>query len=191
MKVRLSELLKSIVPVTLSALALFFLFAFPARAQKIENAPEIIASGGAFTLEKAVTAGGGNAKQSSPLSESGTTGQTVAGIRSTGGQFAVYSGFWTPDGFAPTASNAVVGGRTLTASGLGIRNVQVTITFPSGAIRTAVSGSFGYYRFSDIPVGALYVISVSAKKYTFSESSQVRQVIDDLQDVDFIADAGD
>jgi len=191
MKVRLSELLKSIVPVTLSALALFFLFAFPARAQKIENAPEIIASGGAFTLEKAVTAGGGNAKQSASMSENGTTGQAVAGVRSTGGNFTLYAGFWTPGDLVPTAANAVVGGRILTADGAGIRNVQITITCPSGEIRTSVSTTFGYYRFAEIPVGGIYVITVVAKKYTFSQGTQVRTVQDDLQDVDFIADASE
>jgi hypothetical protein len=135
-----------------------------------------------------VTAGGGQAKQISQFSENGTTGQTIAGVRSTGGNFAVHSGFWTPETLAPTAANAVVGGRILTASGLGIRNVQVTILFPNGELRTTLSSSFGYYRFADIPVGALYVIAVSAKKYTFTESSQARQVMDDLTDVDFVAD---
>jgi hypothetical protein len=85
----------------------------------------------------------------------------------------------------------VVGGRILTDSGAGIRNVQVAITFPSGEIRTSVSKTFGYYRCAEIPVGAVYVISVSAKKFTFAQPSQVRQVQDDLQDVDFIADAMD
>jgi hypothetical protein len=55
-------------------------------------------------------------------------------------------------------------------------------------VRTTVSSSFGYYRFADIPVGASYIISVAAKKYSFSEPSQIRQVQDDLQDIDFVAD---
>jgi hypothetical protein len=76
----------------------------------------------------------------------------------------------------------------LTASGAGIRNVQISITFPSGEVRTTLSSSFGYYRFADVPVGAIYVISVAAKKYSFSEPSQIRQVQDDLPDVDFVAD---
>jgi len=174
---------------TIMTAAIFSLSALPAQAQKEENpATEIVASGGTFTLEKTVTAGGGMKKENSPLSENGTTGQTAAGLRSTGGNFTLYSGFWTPDNFAPTAANALVSGRVLTANGAGIRNVQITITFPSGAIRTTTSATFGYYRFSEIPVGATYVISVAAKKYTFAPSSQVKQVQDDLQDVDFIAD---
>ena len=154
---------------------------------KLENPPGIIASGGSFTLEKAVTAGGGGNKQLSPLNENGTAGQSVAGVRSTGGGYSLYSGFWTPDDLAPTAASVVLGGRILTAAGLGIRSVQVTITFPSGEIRTTVSSSFGYYRFTEIPAGDIYVIAVAAKKYTFANPTQVRSVQDDLQDVDFIA----
>ena len=164
-------------------------FCVSAGAQeKTALTAEIVASGGTFALEKAVTAGGGVKKEIAPLNENGTTGQAAAGVKSAGGQFTLHSGFWTPDDFAPTASSAVVGGRILTSSGAGIRNVQVTITFPSGEIRSTVSTSFGYYRFAEIPVGEIYVISVAAKKYTFSQASQIRQVIDDLQDVDFVAD---
>ena len=171
-----------------ASVALIFLGSFPASAQKVEKSPEIVASGGTFALEKTVLAGGGSQMAQSSVNQNGTTGQTIAGVRSTGGNFSLYSGFWTPDDFAPTAANAVVGGRILTTGGAGIRNVQVTITFPSGEIRTTKSSAFGYYRFAEIPVGDIYVISVAAKKYIFSQPSQVRSVQDDLQDVDFIAD---
>ena len=155
---------------------------------KEEASPEIVASGGAFTLQKTVTAGGGGQMSQASLNQSGTSGQTVAGVRSTGGSYSIYSGFWTPDDFIPTSSNVVVGGRILTAYGAGIRNVQITITFPSGEFRTVLSSTFGYYRFTDIPVGGTYVISVASKKFTFSQPTQMRQVHDDLQDVDFTAD---
>ena len=173
--------------IILSIALLSLLSAFPARAQKVESSPEIVASGGTFTLEKTVTAGGGNRMSQAAFDQSGTAGQTVAGNRSTGGQFTLYPGFWTPENLAPTAANVVVGGRILTANGAGIRNVQITITFPSGEIRSTASTSFGYYRFSDIPAGQFYVISVAAKKYTFPEPTQIRQVQDDLTDVDFTA----
>lgn len=168
----------------------FGLFIVTVKAQEVketDKAPEIVASGGTFTLEKAVTAGGGVKKDVAPINENGTTGQAIAGVRSTGGNFSLSAGFWTPETLAPTAASAVVGGRILTASGAGARNVQITITFPTGEIRTAASGTFGYYRFAEIPVGGTYIISVAAKKFAFSQPSQIRQVQDDLQDVDFIA----
>lgn len=166
-----------------------FLFFIPADGQENSKQPaEIVASGGTFALEKTVTAGGGNQMSQASINQSGTTGQAAAGVKSTGGQFSLYSGFWTPDNLAPTAANVVVGGRILTARGAGIRNVQITITFPSGEIRSTVSSAFGYYRFAEIPAGGIYVITVSARKYVFSQLSQIRQVQGDLQDIDFIAE---
>ena len=164
---------------------LFFAAVFEASAQT----EEIVASGGTFTIHKSVVAGGGRAKQLSPVNEHGTAGQTIAGVRSNGGQFSLYSGFWTPENFAPTAAMAVVSGRVKTADGRGIRNVYVTITFPTGETLTTASSTLGYYSFTEIPSGATYVISVAAKRYAFSQPSQVRQIMEDATDVDFIADA--
>ena len=187
LNVKSGGIMKLIATLILNGLA-FLLAAASVHAQKTENPPEIIATGGAFALEKSVTAGGGTPKLSAAsLGENSTAGQALAGVRSNGGQFSLYSGFWTPDDLAPTAAQVVVGGRILTAFGQGIRNVRVTIAFPSGETRTTLSSSFGYYRFADIPAGDIYTISVAAKKYTFANPTQIRQVQDDLQDVDFTA----
>jgi hypothetical protein len=158
-----------------------------ARAQQNGETPNLVSSGGAFTLEKTVVAGGGNQMTQQQLNLSGTTGQPIAGYRSTGGNFSVYSGFWTPEDFVPTAASVTVGGRVKTAEGKGIRNVIVTITFPSGEQRTVLSGTFGYYRFAEIPAGESYVFSAAAKRYTFSQPTQIRNITDDTQDIDFIA----
>ncbi|HEY8558824.1 MAG TPA: carboxypeptidase-like regulatory domain-containing protein, partial [Pyrinomonadaceae bacterium] len=80
------------------------------------------------------------------------------------------------------------GGRILTAAGLGIRNAQITITFPTGETRAAKSTAFGYYRFAEIPSGATYVISVAAKRFAFSNATQIRVVEDETLDLDFVAD---
>jgi hypothetical protein len=161
------------------------LFALSVRAQT----NEIQASGGSFTLEKQVVAGGGSRMQQSTINQTGTAGQPVAGYKSSGGNFSLYSGFWTPEDFAPTAANVVVGGQVKTADGRGIKNVTVTVAFPSGQTRTALSGSFGYYRFDEIPAGGIYIFSVAAKRFTFAQSAQARQISDDTQDIDFAAAA--
>jgi hypothetical protein len=145
-------------------------------------------SGGTFTLTKSVVAGGGREMTQAQINLHGTAGQASAGIQSIGGQFSLHSGFWAPEMLAPTAAEVVAGGRIKTASGKGIKNVTVTVTLPSGEIRTAVSGAMGYYRFSDLPAGETYVFSVSAKRYEFTQSTQVRTITDDTQDIDFIAD---
>jgi hypothetical protein len=171
-----------------AVLILILFLAFSARAQTDET-PDLVSSGGAFTLVKSVIAGGGNQMAQQQLNQSGTTGQPIAGYSSTGGNFAVYSGFWTPETFAPTAASVTVGGRVKNSEGKGIRNVIVTITFPSGERRTVLSGTFGYYRFAEIPAGETYVFSVAAKRHSFSQPTQVRNVTDDTHDIDFTADA--
>jgi predicted ester cyclase len=47
---------------------------------------------------------------------------------------------------------------------------------------------FGYYRFNDIPAGETYLISVSGKRYSFSNNTQIRNIAADALDVNFIAD---
>ncbi len=133
-------------------------------------------SGGTFTLTKSVIAGGGREMSQGQTNLHGTAGQTNAGIHSIGGQFSLYSGFWTPDIFAPTAAAAVAGGRIKTASGKGIKNVRITVTFPTGETRTTISTAFGYYRFTEIPAGETYIFSVSAKNYTFAQNTQIRTI---------------
>jgi hypothetical protein len=150
---------------------------------------EAALSGGQFSVTKTVIAGGGGVLQQSQTNTGNTIGQAVAGKRSSGGNFTLYSGFWTPDALAPTASSVIVGGQIKTADGLGIRSVRVTILFPNGQTQTALSGSFGYYHFTEIPVGAVYVISVSAKKYVFSQPTRIYTIMDEIQNIDFIADS--
>ncbi|MGI8639953.1 MAG: choice-of-anchor Q domain-containing protein [Pyrinomonadaceae bacterium] len=89
---------------------------------------------------------------------------------------------------APTAASVTVGGRVLTASGRGIRNVYITMTDLNGNSRLAVSTAFGYYRFEDVAAGETYIISASAKRYLFGQPSQVLNINEDNSDVNFIAD---
>jgi hypothetical protein len=159
-----------------------------ARAQQNNPTIEIQASGGTYTLVKSVIAGGGREKGLAPISEHSTTAQTIAGYKSTGGNFTIYSGFWTPENFAPTAATATVGGRVTTNSGKGIRNALVTITFPTGESRTTLSGTSGIYRFVDVSVGESYVFTVAAKRFRFSQATQVIQILEDTQDINFVAD---
>lgn len=156
------------------------------RAQQTSDSQS---SGGAFTLEKTVVAGGGSRMQQDQTSIGNTVGQAVAGKQSSGGNFTLYSGFWTPEGFAPTSANVVVGGQIKTPDGRGIRNVRVTITYPTGQTQTTLSGTFGYYRFAEISVGGTYIISVSAKKYVFAQSTQFRTILDEVLDINFVADS--
>ena len=66
---------------------------------------------------------------------------------------------------APNPVN--VSGRVLTPDGRGLRNVRVSITDPSGSIRTATTSSFGYYSFAGVLVGGPYTLAVLSKRYHF------------------------
>jgi len=89
----------------------------------------------------------------------------------------------------PTAATATVSGRVLTKAGLGIRGALVTVNnAASGTSRTAITNSFGYYSFSDLPVNDYYVLSVTAKRYTFSNSQQSFVVQGDAAGINFTSD---
>lgn len=89
----------------------------------------------------------------------------------------------------PTAAGVSVGGRVLTGKGQGISRARLTL---QGGNMTeplyAQSNGFGYYRFADVPAGQTYVISVSAKRYQFSNPIQVVNVFEELTDFNFIAE---
>lgn len=90
---------------------------------------------------------------------------------------------------APTAASVSVSGRLSAADGRGIRNAIVSISNAStGEIRTARSTAFGYYRFEDIPVGETYVIRVTSKRFQFVPDTQIISLLDELSDLNFMAE---
>ncbi len=90
--------------------------------------------------------------------------------------------------FAPTAANVSVAGRVLSSNGLGIARATVTLTSSAtGETRTVQTNSFGHYEFGDVPAGAIYVVSVTSRRYTFPVSSQVINLNESLAELDFKA----
>lgn len=175
-------------------LILVFIFMFLAasavRAQtgtKTEQNTEQNISGGSFTITKSVIAGGGAEMQNQSRVIQSTAGQTVAGGKSNGGAFSLSSGFWTPDNLAPTAAAVTVGGRVTTAQGNGIRNARVTIHFPSGETRSTLTGDLGFYRFSDVEAGEVYIFTVSSKRFVFPQVTQAVMISEERDDINFTA----
>jgi hypothetical protein len=145
-------------------------------------------TGGNFSVTQSVIASGGGQNSSGGVfSVDATIGQSLAGANSAGGIFGLRGGFWT-SGIAPSAARVSVGGRVRTANGSGIRNVIVTLIEPNGAIRTAQTGTFGYFKFDGVEVSGTYIISVSAKRYAFSQPTIIRTVQEDISDLEFVAD---
>jgi CSLREA domain-containing protein len=87
---------------------------------------------------------------------------------------------------APTAATAVVGGRAMSLRKRGISNARITLTDASGNIRMVMTNSFGYYRFEDVEAGSTYIITATAKNFTFPEQSQVLYVTGDTDSIDFL-----
>jgi hypothetical protein len=180
----MSKLIKQIASIALLAILLFFLLLAVSRGQSVS---EVVATGGSFTLEKTVVAGGGKEKQFSGLSENGTAGQSVAGHRSQAERYTIYSGFWTPPDSAATAAPVEISGRVTNYNGRGIQNVTVILTSQKGSLITVRTGSFGYYRFSGVEAGNAYTVTVAAKRYTFADPTRIVNVSDNIADLNFVA----
>ena len=85
----------------------------------------------------------------------------------------------------PTAANVSVGGQVTNESGMPISRVTVTLSSASGIVRQAVTNSFGYFQFDDIPSGEFYVAEARHKRYDFAP--QIVNVADNIKDLNFVA----
>jgi hypothetical protein len=75
-------------------------------------------------------------------------------------------------------------------NGQGVGGVLVSLVSPSGdgGRRFAVTSSFGYYTFENVPVGDTYILSATSKRYTFSSPSRVINLQEDVNGIDFITE---
>jgi hypothetical protein len=99
------------------------------------------------------------------------------------------NGGWGLEFLASTAANATLSGRVMTADQRGIRNATVTITgdsLPQPLVTQ--TGSFGYFSFEGLQTGRTYVVTVNSRRYSFSVPSRVITLVDNLADVNFVAD---
>lgn len=91
-------------------------------------------------------------------------------------------GMWQTN-LGTTAAGVSVAGRVLDANGRGLANAHVTMTDTHGIARNALTSSFGYFQFDDIPSGQDYVVSVANKRYQFAPRSV--SVTNSVTDLDF------
>ncbi len=85
----------------------------------------------------------------------------------------------------PNAAHVNVGGRVVTAGGNGISKATVYLTDSQGVIRSAKTGSMGYFRFDDVLAGETYVVIIDHKRYTFAP--RVVTVEDEITELDFVS----
>ncbi len=110
-------------------------------------------------------------------------GTRTANIIADEGEFITCT--FTNAQLGPSAAMVPISGRVLTSSGRGISSVRVTLTDEEGFTRTAISSSFGYYRFEGVEVGRVYVMSALSKRFQFSP--QVISLTDELTGFNLIA----
>jgi hypothetical protein len=86
-----------------------------------------------------------------------------------------------------TAAPASVTGQVLTASGVPLRGINITlIDATTGVIRTTTTSSFGFYSFDNLPVDDFYQMMVTSKKYRFQNPVVTFTLTEDLAGVNFI-----
>jgi subtilisin-like proprotein convertase family protein len=108
-----------------------------------------------------------------------------------GGDTGSIANGWTLaiEAAAPTAADSTISGRAVNASGRGLGNVRVMLY--GGNLPYPIytqTNPFGYYRFENMAVGQTYVMSVSSKRYSFTDPVRVINLSDDLFELDFFAE---
>ncbi|MFL6375054.1 MAG: carboxypeptidase-like regulatory domain-containing protein, partial [Pyrinomonadaceae bacterium] len=93
---------------------------------------------------------------------------------------------WTAgEPLGTTAAMVGVSGRVLTADGIAIRGVRVTLDDGTGHPISATSNAFGYYHFDAVQSGGTFMLNATSRGYTFSP--RVVSVTDQLTGLDLTA----
>lgn len=169
------------------AFACLYLFAILLSLFVVEITGQ--SSGGNFTMQKSVVAGGGTTSSGGSFSLAGTVGQTAAGDFSQNATFNERSGFWASDVQAPTAAESFIAGCvTDLQSGEGIEGVRIILTdiFTNDVQETTTNGK-GNYAFTGVAVGKFYVITAIHRRYTLIPPQQVLSLVGDTTDLNFVA----
>ncbi len=85
----------------------------------------------------------------------------------------------------PDPQSAELSGKVTTPDGRGLVNAVVTLLDSKGMVRNVVTGSFGYFRFADIEIGTIGLVTVSSKRYRFS--SRTVQVLGGSNNLNLVA----
>lgn len=88
----------------------------------------------------------------------------------------------------PTAADTTVSGRILSSSGRAIPFASITVYGLDGTSYTTSSNPFGYYRFENMTAGESYIFNIHSKRFRFSKMPQTVTVLEDIAQLNFIAD---
>jgi hypothetical protein len=143
-----------------------------------------VATGGTYSLNQAVLAGGGGTSTGGNFAVEGTIGQAIAGVQSNGGNFGANGGFWQAF-FAPTAALVSVSGQISSSDGEPLQGVKVTLGDGSSNLRAVRSSITGEFHFYGVEVGQTYILSARGKTTIFVPI--VVSVQNDISDIRLVA----
>jgi hypothetical protein len=86
-----------------------------------------------------------------------------------------------------TAGDATISGRVTDSYGRAISSAIISVTDLAGNKKIAYTNTFGYYSVPELEVGQSYVVSVSARRYTFANPSMVISLTDSVAGANFVA----
>lgn len=89
---------------------------------------------------------------------------------------------------SPSAAPVSLEGQVFTASGNGIRNARLVLTERDGTSHEARTGSFGYFKFENIPSGQTVFVTVQTKNFIFLNPTRVISLNENIADLYFIAE---
>ena len=86
-----------------------------------------------------------------------------------------------------TAANVEISGCIVNQSGRGIPRARLTLqNTNTNEIFSAISNSFGYFKFNEQPIGNFYILSVNAKGQTFTPNTQAFELLDNVTNLEFV-----
>jgi hypothetical protein len=86
-----------------------------------------------------------------------------------------------------TAGDATISGRVTDSYGRAISSAIISVTDLAGNKKIVYTNTFGYYSVPELEVGQSYVVSVSARRYTFANPSMVISLTDSVAGANFVA----
>jgi hypothetical protein len=111
------------------------------------------------------------------------------GLNSPNAITGCINGGWQLEFLPSTAASVSMSGRVTTSDGRGIRNANIIVTGDGLAEPIIAStGSFGYFTVEGLTAGSTYVVTVNSRRYTFTTPTRVLTLVDNVADVNFIAD---
>ncbi len=85
--------------------------------------------------------------------------------------------------------SGTITGRVISANGSGIRRARVlVIDLMTLETQTRLTNDFGYFRFNNLPILNLYLVTVSSKSYHFSFPNQLVEFTAIEHNMTFISD---